>query len=295
MNALRTLVIVNPAAGSGRAGRLWQLWRAHAARAFPFEEVLTTAPGEATRLAADAARAGVRRILVVGGDGTVHEVVNGVQAGDVAVGVLPLGTGNDFARCAGLALPPARLLPALAAGRTRRIDLGTVHGRLYINVAGVGFDAEVARAVNAMTRKAGGTLPYLTTAMREALRFVPPPLDVRIDGRSWGGALPQLMVAVANAPAYGGGMRVCPRAELDDGRLDVLLVGDVRAWSILALLPTVFLGRHLAHPKVRYVRGSQVQVSGPASVAVHADGEIVGGLPATFTVRPAALELWVPA
>ncbi len=290
----RALVIVNPAAGGGRAARRWQGLQPIARAAFAFEEVHTAAPGDATRLARDAVAAGFTHILAVGGDGTLHEVVNGTAHTAVAVGLLPLGTGNDFARSAGLWRPAERLLPELASGRRRVIDLGLVHGQYYLNVAGVGFDAEVAREVNALERKGGGTVPYLLTAVRDAFRYEPPTLTLSFDAGPVAPARPCLLVAIGNASAYGGGMRVCPHAALDDGLLDVLTVGDLRGWAVLRLLPRVFVGRHLGHPLVHYQRGAQVRIEGPSSVALHADGEIVGGLPATFTVAPGAMVLWVP-
>lgn len=295
MTRSRTLVILNPAAGSGRVARLWCRLAPQARALFPFDEQWTHAPGEATEIAAAAATAGVDRILSVGGDGTLHEVVNGVAGTKLAVGVLPLGTGNDFARCAGLQRPLPALIDALAHGQQRNIDLGWVNGRYYVNIAGVGFDAEVARQVNAMTTKASGTVPYLLTAMREAFRYVPPEMGVALDGGGADGPARHLLIAVGNTQAYGGGMRVCPKAEVDDGVLDVLTVGDVRGWAALGLLPKVFLGAHLGHSAVQYARAREVQVTGPKTVALHADGELLGGLPATFAVRPGALSLWSPA
>ena len=294
MTPQRTLVIVNPAAGGGRAAHRWRGLRATARAAFRFEEVETSGPGDATRLAREAATSGYTHLLAVGGDGTLHEVVNGTALSGVSVGLLPLGTGNDFARSAHLLRSAEQLLAGLASGRHRVIDLGLVHGQYYLNVAGVGFDAEVAREVNALARKGGGTIPYLLTAVRDAFRYDPPLLTLTVgDGPA---RPPQacLLVAIGNASAYGGGMRVCPGAVLDDGLLDVLTVREIRAWAILGLLPKVFVGRHLGHPQVKYERAAEVHIEGPPSVALHADGEIVGGLPATFTVVPRALALWVP-
>jgi YegS/Rv2252/BmrU family lipid kinase len=294
MTAKRTLVVVNPAAGSGAAMRRWSALRALARASFDFDEVQTTAPGHATSIARDAVSAGVERILAVGGDGTLHELVNALASTRVALGIIPAGTGNDFARSLRLPRSEAALLRGLAQGSERRVDLGQVLGVFYLNVAGVGFDADIARIVNAQTVKPRGTIPYLLTAVRHAFVYVPPALALRLDQEPTGVPAPRLLVAVGNASAYGGGMQICPGAVLDDGVLDVLIAGDLRRWATLALLPKVFLGRHLGHPAVRLVRAQEVAVTGPAGVAVHADGEIVGALPATFRVCPAALSLWMP-
>ena len=295
MTAERTLVVINPAAGSGRARQRWAAVRDEAARLFPFEEAFTEAPGHATTLAQHAVADGWQRILAVGGDGTLHELANGLANTRVALAALPCGTGNDFARSVGLAQPPRRLLQGLALGARRAVDLGQVQGRYYLNVAGVGVDAEVARLVNAMPRKGGGTVPYLLTAIREAFHYTCPELTIQVDDQPAQLPAPQLMVAVGNASAYGGGMRICPGAAVDDGLLDVLSVGNLRGWATLALLPKVFVGRHTGHPAVRYGRAATVRVTGPAEVALHADGELLAGLPATFTICPRALQLWVPA
>ena len=286
-------MIVNPAAGSGRAAARWVQVREQARRHFPFEEATTAGPKDATRIAADAVTAGYHRLLSVGGDGTLHEVVNGCVGADIAVGVLPLGTGNDFARSVGMLRPVRELLPALAAGRTRQIDLGQVHGQHYLQVAGVGFDAEVARITASAETKQGGALVYVLTAVRHAFRYEPALLSIALDDEPAEPPTRRLMVAVGNAPAFAGGMRICPKALLDDGRLDVVLVDDRRGWRILELLPLVFVGRHVGRPGVAYRQARTVRVEGPASAAVQADGEVVGGLPATFSVRAGTLRLWV--
>lgn len=295
MASARTLIIVNPAAGGGRVARMWGSLAPVARRLFAHEEHWTTAPTEATRVTAEAVSAGFDRVLSVGGDGTLHEVVNGAAGTELAVGVLPLGTGNDFARSLGIRRPPLATLEGLREGTLRSIDLGRVHGRYYVNIAGVGFDAEVARQVNAMRRKASGTIPYLATAVGLAFRYAPPTLTVTLDGGPALAPAARLLVAVGNTRAYGGGMQVCPRAQVDDGELDVLLIGDIRRWGILRLLPRVFLGAHLGRPGVDYTRARSVRLEGPAGVTLHADGELLGELPAEFTVHPGALRLWLPA
>jgi YegS/Rv2252/BmrU family lipid kinase len=290
----QTLVIVNPAAGGGRCAANWRRLAPLARTLFPFDEEHTAARGGAVRLARQAADAGIHRVLSVGGDGTLHEVVNGIQDRPVAIGVLPLGTGNDFARSIGLPHSPEVLLRALARGGTRQIDVGEVHGERYVNIAGVGFDAEVARRVNAMRSKASGTLPYLMTAMDEAFRYQAPALSLARDGGPPDPDCPLLMVAVGNTSTYGGGMRVCPQAVVDDGLLDVLLVRPLRGWALLALLPRVFLGKHLGSASVSAGRARSLTITGPSDTPLHADGELLAGLPATFTIHPQGLSLWSP-
>lgn len=295
-NAKRsTLVIVNPAAGGGRGGGRWRAVRQIATGILSYEEHWTTAPGEARNVAAEAVASGFAHVLGVGGDGTMHEIANGLAGSEVSLALLPVGTGNDFARYLGVYRPLSQLIRAFPTGHTKAIDLGRVHGQYYLLVAGVGFDASVARLVNALPSKRGGTLPYVVTAIRHAFSFEPPLLRLTIDGATEGEPRRRLMIAVANAPSYGGGMQVCPPARVDDALLHVMSVGAMSGWSTLALLPRVYTGRHLTDPRVHVEAARTVRIDGPMDVPLHADGEAVGGLPACFDVCPAMLRLWLPA
>ena len=288
------LVLLNPAAGAGRSARTWQRYAPLASRLFPDLQVQRTAgPGQAGQHIHAAAAAGVRHILLVGGDGTVHEALAAAVETGAALAVLPTGTGNDFARATRLLLPPSRLLLALAEGHERRVDLGTVHGQYFGLVAGAGFDAAVAQAINAAPRRGRGAGPYVGAVLRQAFAFAPADVTVEIDGQPVR-AGPHLLVDVANAPAYGGGMRVCPPARIDDGLLHVFAVGDVRRWGTVAMLGRVLAGRHTRDRRVAILPARRVRVDGPAGMPLFADGEVLGGLPAEFAVRPGALRLWSP-
>ncbi len=288
------MVIVNPAAGAGRAAARWRALAETARRHLTFQEEWTGARGHATELAAAAVADGIRRILVIGGDGTLLEVANALAGTQVALGVLPMGTGNDFVRSAGITGKPEELLPRMAAGTTRAVDLGRVNGRYFMNVAGVGFDAEVARIVSEKPRHGNGTVPYLGTAIRQAFRYVPPEVAVTIDDGEAAPPSRRLMVAVGNGATYAGGMKVCPGAVLDDGVLDVLLVGDLRGFGLLKILGRVFNGSHLSDRRVQLVPARTLRIDGSSDVTLHTDGEVIGHLPAEFSVAPGALQLWVP-
>lgn len=288
---MRILCIVNRTAGGGRAGKAWAAI-APTMAGMKAEVAFTAGPGNATEIARQACADGFTHLLAVGGDGTAHETVNGIDRPDIALGLVPAGTGNDFARSAGLPFQPQAAVNGLELDRRRAVDLGLCGDRRFLNVAGAGFDAEVARLINEGPRKARGALPYVATAISLAFRYRAASLRLEIDGDSV--AQPCLLVAFGNAQAYGGGMRICPRASLDDGLLDVCIIAGMGAGHILRLLPTVFVGRHLRDASVSYRQGRSIQVTGPASVAVHADGEVVGGLPARFSVAPAACTLWLP-
>jgi diacylglycerol kinase (ATP) len=288
---VRVLCIVNPAAGNGRAARTWAAVERELAALRP-ELALTESPGHATAIARRACADGFTHLLAVGGDGTLHEVINGIDRPGVALAVVPAGTANDFARSARIPFRPEAAVRGLGHDRRRTIDVGTVHGRRYLNVAGAGFDAEVARLINAGPRRARGALPYVATAVALAFRYRAAELELDLDGRRLRRRC--LLVAVGNAAAYGGGMRICPDAVLDDGLLDVCIVGELAPAKILAILPTVFFARHVRHPAVEYVRARAVTITGPGACAVHADGEVSGTLPAHFRLEAGACSLWVP-
>jgi diacylglycerol kinase (ATP) len=292
----RALVVINPVAGGGRAPRAWARARATLADLQAGLECATTeAPGHARRLALDAARRGVERVVAVGGDGTVSEVAGGLIGTDVALGVVPAGTGNDYGRALGLPRQPARAARLALEGAAQRIDLGHVQlsdGRAsFVNVAGCGLDAEVVRR----TRPGhglgpGGALTYLAGVVRSLRAFRPRPLCFERDGQRF--ERRALSVAVALGPRYGGGMRIAPGAVMDDGLFDVCLVGDLSPRQVLALLPRLYAGTHARHPAVELFRCRElrVQPSGPAGgVSCQADGELLGELPAVFTIQPGGL------
>ncbi len=292
---MRTLYIVNPAAGGGRGLKVWQaVGRLLASRGLPAEHQLTTGRGSATELAAGARQAGYETVVAIGGDGTVQEVVNGLIAPDgecpAALGVIPGGTGNDFSKMLGCPPDPAGALDVIFGGTVRRLDVGRANGRLYINIAGVGFDAEVAGFLNQKPKRLPGLLTYLYGILTILFRYRPTLLTLDLGGE----VLRQkcLLVSVANGPAHAGGFRMCPEAKPDDGLLDICVAGDLGRVETIFLLPRVFKGRHTAHPKVRIYKGvKRARISSEQPLYLQADGEIFGRVPAEFEVLPSALRV----
>ncbi|MBT9260003.1 MAG: diacylglycerol kinase family lipid kinase [Clostridiales bacterium] len=285
-------VIVNPKAGGGRALRAWKelqpLFRGHF-RHVTYHE--TEAPGHATFLAQEAVRHGTDLVVGVGGDGTLHEIVNGMLPGETPLGVLPFGTGNDFARGLGIPRNLRGAWEVIAGSKERRIDLGRVHGQYYIQIAGTGFDAMVAQKVNEGGRAGTGALTYVATLLRVLLRYQNQPLQLQAERRVSGKSL---LVAVGNTTHYAGGMKMCPEADPEDGLLDWIWLGDLGRLEILRALPLVFSGRHIHIAKAQRGRAPAVTIEGPSDLPVHADGEVVGTLPATFEAVPKALTVLVP-
>jgi diacylglycerol kinase (ATP) len=295
--SLKALLVANPTAGGGRGGRLAsQVAERLAADGIEVARHPTRSLEDA-RLAACEAAGEVDAVVAMGGDGTVGACAAGLaDAGPpggtvgvrAALAVVPAGGGNDAARSLGL---PAGD-PLAAAGRLRRLrrrpaDLATVAGRAYLNVAGAGFDSEVNRVANQRLGWAGNRPRYVGAVLAQLVVGRPAAFRLVLDGR----ALAQRgwLVAVANGPSYGGGMRVAPRASLADGLLDVVVIAEVGKLEFLRTFPKVFSGRHVEHPAVAVHRAARVELEADRPLAVYADGEPAGTLPATFEVHPAAI------
>ena len=289
---MRALLVHNPTAGGGRAGGLLPAVTERLRAGGVEVEQHATRSLEDARLAAREAAGAVEAVVAVGGDGTVGACAGGLaDAGPTAraaLGVIPAGGGNDAARTLGLPvgdpLAAAALLPRL---RRRPADLARVGERSYLIVAGAGFDSEVNRIANQRLAWAPGRVRYVGALLVELVVGRPAGFRLTLDGevhelRAW-------FVTVANSQSYGGGMRIAPDARLDDGLLDVVVVGDIGKPAFLATFPKVYSGRHLEHPAVSLHRARRIELEADRTLAVYADGEPCGSLPATFAVQPAAI------
>lgn len=287
------LFIVNPEAGGGRTRRAWPLLeRELQNRNILYDVVWTEERGHGTEAARFGAAEDAKAIVAVGGDGTLNEVVNGVVNTDVPVGLIPLGTGIDFSRTLGLPQDPVEALDITLQGNVRRLDVGTVNERRFCNVAGTGFDAKVAERVNRNGKKSGGTGPYLQALLQTLFTYKNGPFRITIDGQTH--EVRSLLMAVGNGRFFGGGMKICPLADVEDGRFDICIVGDVDKVRTVLLLGRVFAGTHTSHPLVTYAQGQEVVVDGPEDYTIQADGELAGMLPATFRIEKGGLPMLVP-
>jgi diacylglycerol kinase (ATP) len=267
----------------------------------------TRASDDATQLAFEAAqRATV--VAAAGGDGTLGEVVNGLMQAKAAgyngarLGLLPLGTGNDFSRCLGTGTDLKAAVEALLSGAPRAVDLGQVcfsnsEPRWFINIAGCGFDALVAQRVNDFRnrrfwRHVRGMPAYLSAVLQELAALRAASLQMRFDSEAH--AQRALLCAIANATSYGGGMRVAPDALIDDGLFDICLIGDAGRGEFLRAFPGVFSGKHISHPKVTMRRASEVHLESEPRLPILVDGDVLGTTPATFRLVPRAIEVMSP-
>jgi diacylglycerol kinase (ATP) len=238
---------------------------------------------------------GLDVVVAAGGDGTISQVMQGVLGSSSALGILPVGTGNDFARTLGL-LSVEDAIAALGAGSRRRIDVGewrqADRSGHFLNVAGCGFDACVAERINTGFRRLRGQTAYLAAILQTLRAYECLRLEIEVDGERLGG--PTMLCAIANARSYGGGIKVAPTAELSDGLLDLVLVGEFGRLEFLRSFPLVLRGAHLKHPKVIHRTFKHMKLSSQPASPFLVDGELLPPGDVEVEVVPAALDVICP-
>ena len=296
------VLVLNPISGDGASGRLLpqlQEW----IRRRNVELHVSTRRGHVEELTVEAVRAGADRVVGVGGDGTMQEVVNGlIAAGGGSLGVVPVGRGNDLARSLALPLDPLAALDIALGPTTTPLDVGRAireaHLRHFIAAGGVGFDAQVSWTMaNPRPWWKNGRAGYFAGTLDELRRFHNQRLRITLDTEAGREVVDHvsLMVAFANGPYYGGGMKICPEASLTDGLLDVCVVGDLSRLEALRELPGIYEARHVRNPKVRFYRCRWLLIEGDEPTRVHLDGEPWGTLPIRVEALPAAVHVAVAA
>jgi len=274
---MTTLLLVNPTAGGGHAGRVAAEAEAAARLAWgTVERVDTTGAGDAVGMASRAAEAGAERILVLGGDGTLHEAANGLLRAKVdqrpPIAILPAGTGNDYAKIAGtVGCRPAEAVRRLQRGTVRRFDVGEAWGEYFINSVGIGFDAEVAREIN-RSKRGGGILAYVAAVFKVVCSFDAFEARVQADDREFTDRL--LLLEIGIGPSVGGGFRLTPFARPDDGLLDICAIERQSVFGIVTKLPLAIFGRHTGLRAVRSFQTTHLAVeSTQAPLHAQFDGE----------------------
>lgn len=287
---MKLLLLANPAAAGRRAG--WLLPRIRqffTSRLRDFEYVEAASAEEVRRVAAAAAREGCECVLAAGGDGTAHAVLNALCGSRTVLGVLPLGAGNDLARALGVPLDPMAAAEFLLRAPISSMDVIRAGDEVYGAVAGAGFDAESTARANRWGPWVSGHTRYFLAALGTLATYRPQRFELVSDAEDFSGEA--MWVAVANAPTYGGGVRIAPEARIDDGVLDVCIIERLSRAALLALYPALLRGRHLGERCVRYFRATRVEFRQPAGAVLYGDGEFLGRLPATLRLEPAAVRV----
>jgi YegS/Rv2252/BmrU family lipid kinase len=273
---LHAHVILNPTAGRGAARRAESVVaRAFRAQGWAVDVVRTEGPGHGQDLATAAVRQGATHVVAVGGDGTVHEVANGLlrTETDAVLGVVPIGSGNDFAKMVGqFGYDPARAVARLVTAHSRRFDAGRVLGEWFVNSVGFGFGPAVVKRRNAM-HQLRGFLSYLVPIVQTFFTFDPPVFDVAAPGFRERGYM--MMIEVCNGTTAGGSYRFAPDADPADGKLDVCLIRRVSLPRFLLAIPRVMRGTHLTMREVALIRTAKLVVRSPEQpLTLHTDGEL---------------------
>ena len=295
---------MNPAAAGGTTGKRWpEIAHRAAQRGLDGDALISERPGQLTALAADAVAGGATRLVVVGGDGSVNEVVNGIaDVHEVELAVIPRGTGWDFVRTFDIPRDLDAAVDVALTGSVREIDLGAVTYRtwggedarsVFANVASAGISGAIAQRANESSKALGGKVSYYWATLAVFVGWQTGEMRVTVDGESRNGKM--IDAVVCNGRYLGGGMMMCPEAEPDDGVFDVLLIGDVTKRDLLLVLPKTYKGNHLPHPRLELLRGKVVTVESAEPLPIELDGEQPGTTPARFEVLPRALRLRVPA
>jgi YegS/Rv2252/BmrU family lipid kinase len=292
---VKVRAILNPRAGVATHGTREAVERGHPSWS-DYAVYLTREPGHATELAQEAVAGGADLVLAVGGDGTVNEVARGLLGSRVVLGIVPVGSGNGLARALRLPLRPRRAIASLASGVRRRMDVGFLNGLPFLNVAGAGFDATVARAFHERGRQGGrrGLLGYVRLSLRELRSYRPRPL--RIETGSETLEFAPFVLTFANGPQYGSGAVINPGGRLDDGVLEVVTFDAGPLLRLMTAAPRLFLGSLDRAPGYRRLAATKVTVTADRPIAVHRDGDPE---PPTERIdvelRSEALEIVVPA
>jgi diacylglycerol kinase (ATP) len=283
-------LVVNPTSGRGLGARVAPIVAKRLESAgLTVTQYETTCAEDVGRISAEVIASGADAVALVGGDGTIHLGAQVLAKSGMPFGVIPAGTGNDFARGIGVPLKdPQAAADLIVAGNTRSVDLATAKDEFITTVVAGGFDSLVNKRANAMTWPKGNAR-YTLATLAELRTFKPLEYVVTVDGEVI--ETRAMLVAVGTGATYGGGMQICAGAEIDDGLLDVTIIKPVSRLTLLQMFPKLSKGTHVGHPMMRTLRGRTVRLES-TGVTAYADGEILGALPIDIGIAPGALTVF---
>jgi diacylglycerol kinase (ATP) len=297
----KSLIIVNPYAGAGYAAQVWDEIATDVQKHFGTTEVaLTKTPEDVYRAVHDAAQKKLDYVLSIGGDGTNHIAVNAMMSAqsqypdhNFTYGMIPAGTGRDWARGVGMPMSPTDAVTYLAQRKPQSIDIGKVDfgdsTEFFLNISSVGISNDIVQRVENANKRRPWT--YLKAVVAGILRYDPEPMHIEVDGKLWyEGRI--YVVAVANGTTFGQGMMIAPKARYDDGLLDVILIDDATRTELLLALRTVFNGSHLSNPHVHCTRGKEITITSDGrAIGLDLDGEPAHGRTLLYTIQPKAIRM----
>ncbi len=286
------LLLANPTSGAGQGRNvIADVIKELKAREISFSDISGSSYESAVlNLRSSLKGTNPEAVIVVGGDGMVHLAIQELAGTDVPLILIPAGTGNDFARTMNLDLDlPVESLSYALTHQPTSIDLGRVNGRYFAEILSTGFDSMVNERANRMRFRS--KIKYDLAMLLELPVFKPLEYEISVDGRKM--TTPAMLIAVANGISYGGGMKICPNSDIQDGLFDLMILEPVSKIEFLKVFPKVFNGTHITHPKVRILQGKKITINSKA--IAYADGERIGQLPITAEIAPGALRTWVRA
>jgi diacylglycerol kinase (ATP) len=293
-NNMNLLFIVNPIAGKGKASAINSI--AHieeycTRKGIAYRIVKTEYKGHATILARQAVNSETKydAVISVGGDGTLLEVANGLMGSDILLGVIPAGSGNDFARTIGIKPAIRDALRAIRKKKSRLIDVGRLNDNFFLNVASIGFDAEIAHDITKYRKLFPGRAAYYMAAFIKFLTYKDKEITLNIDGNKIQSKI--LLVAIANGNYYGGGMKVNPNGMLDDGYFNVIVIDSVPRYKFPFHIFKFIKGDYQYLPYVKTYRCKEISIESKDKLHINADGEILGTTPVLFNIKPLALNI----
>lgn len=283
------LLLANPTSGGGRGKQVQELViSALRSRNATFQDISGSSyESAAANLRSALVGTEPAAVIVVGGDGMVHLAIQELATRGIPLLLVPAGTGNDFARTLGLNLEsPVESLESAFRNQPISIDLGLVNGRYFAEILSTGFDSRVNERANRMRMR--GKVKYDLAMLAELPIFKPLEYEIVVDGNRF--RTKAMLIAVANGISYGGGMKICPDADLRDGLFDLMILEPVSKFEFLRVFPKVFKGTHISHPKVKILKGRNIEIR--AEAVAYADGERIGELPVSAEIVPGALRTW---
>ena len=295
MNKQKITIISNPISGKGESlNAAIKIHKILKLNGFEVKIKNTSEHGDAKTLAFEAVQDGAESIIGCGGDGTIHEIINGLSTinSKPKLGIIPTGRCNNLAKELKLDNNPNKLSQLIIDSQYNAIDLGKVNETLFATVAALGFDSKVAEYVDEgkHPKFLKGTLSYLYGIFAVLFKFNCPKISISGDFGNYTGNI--FLIASGNTPDYGGDFKITPDAKIDDGILNICIVKNISKIKALFLLPRVFFGTHVKHPKAIYQPSKSLSISSETTISIWADGEYVGTTPAIISILPKALKIY---